>query len=150
MKQSDWVWFGGPGHFICSFDCRFHLCTKVGDYLVSTVGEYFPDSPVREIYATSRKITLEGKGDARKADYMKRVGYEEIGCGRKYETMVFLAGKPCASKECGCGLPAISGSELDFEGYNDARAANAGHLDLCKKWSKCKPAPVDAGEREEP
>ena len=61
-------WFGSPGHFICSFDCRFHLCTQVGDYLVSTVGELFFDSDIREITAKSRGFALEGRGDARKAD----------------------------------------------------------------------------------
>jgi hypothetical protein len=46
-------WFGHAGHFICAEWCRFHLCTQVGPYLISTVGEYVPDAPVREILAQS-------------------------------------------------------------------------------------------------
>ena len=70
---------------------------------------------------------------------MKRFGFEEIGCGRKYETMVFVAGVPCSAKGCGCGLPAISGSELDADGYNDAGSATAGHLSLCNKYAQEMP-----------
>ena len=54
IPVSDWIWFGTPGHFICANYCRFHLCTRVGDYLVSTVGEYVPPEPVREIFARTR------------------------------------------------------------------------------------------------
>jgi len=39
--------------------------------------------------------------------------------------------------ECGaCGLPEISGRELDFAGYNDAASATKGHLKLCRKWAR--------------
>src|SRR5919106_127620 len=44
-------WFGHAAHFICGRWCRFHLATQVGDYLVSTVGEYWPEHDVREIHA---------------------------------------------------------------------------------------------------
>ncbi len=40
IPESKWEWFGNAGHFMCSQWCRFHLCTKVGPWLVSTVGEY--------------------------------------------------------------------------------------------------------------
>ena len=53
---------------------------------------------VREIYAKSREVKLEGVGDVRDADYIKKVGYEEIGDGRKYETMVFKARKKGESR----------------------------------------------------
>lgn len=107
LKQ-DWVWYGNAGHFICSARCRFHLTTKIGKYLISSVGEFV-------------------------ADYLKNPKCETIGYNRLYETMVFEAGKPC---ECGCGLPEISGSELDMNGYNTAKDATEGHNKLCKKWSK--------------
>lgn len=132
-------WFGSPGHFICSFDCRFHMCTLVGDYLVSTVGQLFPDSTVREILAKSRGVELKGIGDARKADYMAKIGFDEIGYGRKYETMVFKAGKPCDAKGCGCGLPALAdGVELDSAIANDAKTATANHYELLRKWKNVK------------
>ena len=128
--------FGHAGHFICANDCRFHLCTQVGKYLVSTVGEMFPDSNVREIIAKTRGVVLEGIGDARRADYMKKIGFEEIGYGRKYETMVFAAGNPCDAKGCNCGLPSINGSEIDSAIANDAKTATEGHRRLVEKYRR--------------
>ena len=136
VPQEQWQWFGNVGHFICGFDCRFHLCTKVGAYLVSTVGQYFPDESVRESVAESRGIRLVGRGDDRKADYMRRIGFEEIGLNRTFETMVFLAGEPCAEVACGCGLPKISGESLAFAAYSDAGAATAGHMEICRRWAE--------------
>ena len=54
INKADWEWYGNAGHFICGHSCRFHLCTKVGSYLISTVGEYVPDSFVRAILKESR------------------------------------------------------------------------------------------------
>ncbi len=133
IDKSKWKWFGNPGHFICARDCRFHLCTQIGQHLVSTVGEYLPDSPVRESNARALGITLEGIGDARLVDWFKKCGYEDIGCNRKFETMVFRTGKKCT---CGCGLPAIASHELDMEGYSDAAAATKGHNRICLKVAK--------------
>ena len=50
--------------------------------------------------------------------------FETIGCERLYETMVF---KETADGDIEC-------NELDFEGYNDLRAAEEGHMDMCRKW----------------
>lgn len=138
MKKKNWKWFGAPGHFICSSDCRFHLCTQIGRYLISTVGEYFPDYQVREIYAESRGVKLEGIGDERRADYMRKIGFETIGYNRLYETMVFLAGKPCSRKGCDCQLPELASSELDFAPYNDQKSATEGHMRLCQKYARKK------------
>lgn len=131
MNTQDWQWFGHAGHFICAQWCRFHLCTLVGQYLVSTVGEYVPDETAREIHCEARGIVLEGKGDARLADYMKKVGFQEIGCGRTYETMIFKADEQCTRPDCNCGLPEIDGSELWFKGYTSAGDASAGHMEGC-------------------
>lgn len=140
IPMSEWKWFGNAAHFICSHWCRFHMATQVGPYLVSTVGEFWPERGSREIHARCRDpkwLAANGHllGDAFDFAYMQRFGYEEVGCGRKYETMVFKAGKPCRAKGCRCGVPAISGSELDFSGYNDAGSATAGHMKLCKKYA---------------
>lgn len=142
MSAQRWKWFGNAGHFICSQWCRFHLCTKVGKYLVSTVGEYWPERAVRKIHAEVHDVAWLAENGALRGDefdhaYMKRFGYETVGLDRKFETMVFKAGAPCKSEECGgCGLPQISGRELDFAGYNDAASAAQGHLKLCRKWAK--------------
>ncbi len=133
---SDWVWMPHPGHFICAQDCKFHLNTYVNGYIVSTVGEFLPDSSVREIFAESRGIKLKGKGDERKHDYLKKIGFEEIGCERKYETMVFT-GKKAEVSPCSSCCPYIVDEyrELDMKGYNDPGKAYRGHIEMCKKWS---------------
>lgn len=139
INKAQWEWFGQAGHLIIGQDCRFHLCTKVGSYLVSTVGEYLPDSRIRDLFAESRGNPLEGKGDARRADWMKKFGYEDIGCDRKYETMVFQLTDPVKFCECGCGLPKPdSFMELDMNGYNDPLSAREGHLEMCDKFSLIK------------
>ena len=128
---SEWVWMPHPGHLCVARDCRFHLCTYVGGYIVSTVGEYLPDAPVREILAESRKVSLTGRGDERLTDYMEKIGYGEVGAGRKYETMVFKAGP--SAEEC-CPYRATNLSELYANGYNDPGVATTGHMELCHKW----------------
>ena len=135
MKKDKWVWMPHAGHLIVGHDCRFHLNTWVGNFIVSTVGEYWPDEPIREINAQSRGVVLVGRGDERRADYMKKIGYEEIGCNRKYETMVFPAMK---SSDACCPYTAKSWSELDTSGYNTADDAMRGHYKMCRKWANKK------------
>lgn len=131
-KENKWIWMPHPAHLIVARDCQFHLATYVGKYIVSTVGEWFPDSSVRKIFADSKGIEIKGRGDAWDADYMKKIGYEEIGAGRLYETMVFKARK--SDKPCCLYVPS-SFSDIDMDGYNDAKSAYKGHLKMCRKWS---------------
>lgn len=127
---------------------------KPGDYALAT-RRIFPDaksardwakginrarSPLvvsgdfHHLHARSRGFELSGRGDARLADYMDKLGFHEIGLGRTYETMVFaLNGKVCIDPECGCGMPEIVPSELLAEGYNLAGDATRGHFDACWK-----------------
>lgn len=144
ISAKDWQWYGNAGHFICSDWCRFHLLTIVGDYLVSTVGEYIPDAPVREIMAESRGVTLVGMGDDRRADYMKKIGFEEVGFRRTYETMVFkLGNEHCTEADCGCNMPMVGDwQEQDFDGYNSRGEATAGHYALCHKWAALSATPA--------
>lgn len=87
-----------------------------------------PDSSVREILADSRGITLEGRGDYRRASWMKQAGFEQIGSGRTFETMVFKAGERCTAEGCNCGMPELAdASELDADGYNDPALPNHSH-----------------------
>jgi hypothetical protein len=124
VPVSKWKWFGTVAHHICGRWCRFHLATKVGKYLVSTVGEYV--HPCRS-----------GGSEAREAawlrDYPKG---EEISPGLHYETMVFLAGRPCDPISCDCGMPAPKGDELDSAGYRTRGEAGRGHMKLCRKWAR--------------
>lgn len=103
-------WFGHAGHLCVSRWCNFHLTTRVGAYLVSTVGDY------------------RTKDDATRPT--------DIGVGRLYETVVFRAGKPCSAKGCACGMPEIDGNEIDFEPYNSAKDARDGHLRLVRKYQR--------------
>ena len=107
--MKDWKWYGNAGHFCGSSECHFHMCTEVGGYLVSTVGEYQP-------YPKQPKQT--------------------IGAGSKdfYETYVFKrTDERCA---CGCGLPEISLAEIEGIRWETPKDANEGHLAMCKKYSE--------------
>lgn len=113
--QTDWIWYGHAAHLCVSNKCRFHLTTVVGGgkLIVSTVGEYFPDG------ATKPKT---------------------IGLGRLYETMVFKAGDPCTSKECGCGLLDIGDHiEVAMRPYNTRLDAMNGHVEMCKEYDHASP-----------
>ncbi len=130
---SKWVWMPHTGHLCVGMDCRFHLNTRVGRYVVSTVGEYLPDSSSWHIYAQGKGVTLSGLGDDLRADFLKKVGYIEVGFKRTYETMVFRAKKV---KDSCCPWQMDEPTELDMEGYSQAGEAYAGHLRMCAKWSR--------------
>jgi len=106
MKKEKWVWMPHAGHFVCGHRCQFKLNTYVGKYIVSTVGEMV---------------------------YDQNKGFEEIGCDRLYETMVFKAVE--SGNKC-CPYEIKVSDEVDFEGYNTPEEAYKGHLYLCDKWSK--------------
>ena len=109
IPVADYKWFGMPGHFISAINCRFRLCTVVGKWVVSTVGDYWPASSSER---------------------------EEIGVGRLYETMVFSAGDPCDADGCHCEQPDIDGQGLDMDGYRTGKEAQAGHMAMCRKWAE--------------
>ena len=89
--------------------------------------------------AQQRGIALEGRGDARKADYMKKIGFEDLGYQIKYETMVFKAvPAPEGKEEDCCPYRMESGAEEDMLGYNNPGDAFRGHMLMCEKWSKKK------------
>lgn len=142
IEASNWRWHGLAGHFICGDKCQFHLCTTVGDYLVSTVGAMVPDAPIREIYAKSRGLDLQGIGDARETDFLNKNGFEKLGSWGTYETMVFkFSGKGCEAEDCRyggrCGSPRPdSFSDLDGERYDSAADATAGHYSYCEKAAR--------------
>lgn len=111
IPRSAWEWFGYPGHFIAADSCRFRLCTKVGRYLISTVGDYFDSRDVRQT----------------------------LGAGSEsfFETYVFEAGPPCAVEGCGCGQPALANaSEIDGERCATAAEAQSLHIQYCEKYSR--------------
>lgn len=141
MTQDKWIFMPHAGHLIVSSHCQFHLNTYVGNFIVSTVGEWWPERPVREIHAQVHdpKWLVENqhlKGDYFDVAYMKRFGFEEIGADRLYETMVFKAQKEANPEYQCCPYTQISGESVDMEGYNDRAEAFRGHYELCMKYSK--------------
>lgn len=125
VPHKDWRWFGFSGHLIVGRWCRFHLATQVGQYLVSTVGQY---------------VHPRHGGDSEQGDaaWLKdNPNGEEIGYDRTYETMVFHTGEPCKTDGCGCGMPVPDDwGELDSQGYNNPGDATRGHLVMCETWAK--------------
>jgi len=110
LARQEWVWMPHPGHFIGAWECRFRLNTYVGGYIVSTVGEY--------------RTSYNGEQDT------------SIGRNRLYETMVFRAvAAPTGDDDACCPWRIVVSDEVDFEGYNDAVAAQRGHMALCEKWA---------------
>jgi hypothetical protein len=53
--------------------------------------------------------------------------FTPIGHNRLYETMVFKEDESASVSDW---------SEIDFEGYNDLREAEAGHIKMCEKWAR--------------
>ncbi len=109
IPKNEWKWFGYPGHLCVADSCRFRLCTQVGDYLISTVGDYY--------YQDKR---------------------ETIGAGKDsfFETYVFHAGPICSEKDCGCGQPALGG-DGEIDGTRTAAAGDAQrtHMEYCEKYA---------------
>jgi hypothetical protein len=112
VKKAHWKWFGHAGHLCVSNYCKFHLCTQVGKYLISSVGDYRPHDNKRET----------------------------IGAGPDafYETYVFkvLKGTKCTDPECGCKMPEVDLSEI--EGVRSATAGEAMklHAKMCLKYAR--------------
>jgi len=102
---------GCAGHFICASDCRWRRHTRVGNYRISSVGDYVP------------------KGESKR---------DSIGYQRFFETMVFRledGEEDKISEGCGCGVVSEY-SELDMDGYNTAGEAQAGHEKMVRKWQR--------------
>ena len=107
-----WRWCGHAHHFIGGPRCRYHLATWVGDYLVSTVGDYVPDGH-------SEPMSLGPEPDM------------------FFETMVFtahLVDDPDRDDNCH-GYTVTSWTEVDAWRYQAVEAANEGHLRACFTWA---------------
>ena len=125
IPEKDWLWFGEAGHFICASWCRFHLCTLIGDFVISTVGKYVHPRH----YAGSEQAESEW--------LLKNPDGEEIGYKRTYETMVFKLKGRCEEPDCGCGgHPLIDPRELDFLPANTSGEARENHMTLCRKTAE--------------
>lgn len=109
MKSREgWKWYGFAGHLCVGRRCAFHLCTRVGPYLVSTVGAYYP----------------KDSDDC-----------ETIGAGKDdyFETMVF----PCHGDDAD-GNPNNDLSEIECVRYSESIKAERGHYVLCEKYAEIR------------
>lgn len=109
IPREKWKWQGMPGHFINAHDCVFHLCTIVGNVVISTLGEYYPHG------VSQKKLP--------------------IGLDREqyFESAVF----GCEGmKECGCCANIDYHDQRVQRYYKTGSEATKGHMELCKKWAK--------------
>jgi hypothetical protein len=114
MTNKEWVHTGFAGHFCGAKDCNFRLAHEVGDYLISTVGAYFP-----------------GGGTE----------LEDIGFERKFETYVFNLSSDVCDCPLGCGCRKVSSfGEIEAQSYNTAIDARAGHFAMCHKYDEMQGA----------
>ncbi len=122
IERSEWRWQGSPGHCIVGDRCVWHLNTVVGPWLVSTIGEYYPDGT--------------------------RNPMRPIGAGRNYETMVMRAEACPPEHAAECGESHIdSGECVDFAAAQTRVEAERNHNELCERWAECC---VDQGRRAPP
>ena len=97
-------------HLVVGSRCEFFKGTVVnGKYLVSTVGEY-------------RRVP-DGE-------------FEEVGCDRLYETMVFRVDDPGNEHSPDCCAGVEDWTELQMRGYKTRAEAEAGHEAAVREWEK--------------
>lgn len=102
---------GCAGHFISARKCAFRRHTQIGNFRVSTVGDYFP----RE----------GGKRETLGADPLSF-----------FETYVFRTSPHPASNNEGCGCRVVADwSKIDSERYVTAGEAQAGHERMVEKYA---------------
>lgn len=117
IPESEWEWDGYKMHYCCADECQFGMSTKVGVWIVSTVGHMVSDD-----------LYMEKNPDG--------IKMEKIGRDRFFETMVFRAGK--ANCDCCDWRPVIEsqrGVPLNWV-YKTAREARDGHVSICEYISK--------------
>lgn len=106
IPQGEWKWYGAPLHFVAATKCRFRLGTVVGEYVISTVGDYWSSDGKRE----------------------------PVGCERWAETYVFriASWRSCGCPQIDCSEidATCYGEDAKCE------EINAGHLAMCQKYAE--------------
>jgi hypothetical protein len=114
MTEDEWVHCDQPHHFIGSRDCRWSRATRVGCWIVSSIGDYWPQHAGARLPPERRPL---GHLDDRPAFY---------------ETMVFPADR--VGDGCAVGGPLGWGNVTD-EHYATEVEAEAGHEAMCRRWA---------------
>jgi hypothetical protein len=122
IEREQWIWFGFPKHFIMADKCQFHMATKVGHWIISTVGQLVTDD--MDEYNYDIKENPDG------------IKMKEVGAGRFFETMVFEAEK--ARCDCCEWEVNVENGRHDFPGgaYDTASEAREGHMKVCEFIAK--------------
>ena len=107
IEKEDWVWYGHACHLVVGRRCAYHLGTRVGEYLISTVGAFHPSH--------NSEMETIGSGED---DY--------------YETMIF----ECDGEDEHGNPNIISWSEIGVIRYGTSEEAKEGHHILCNKYSE--------------
>jgi len=113
IPQEEWKWFGYPGHLCISNRCGFHMCTRVGNYLISTIGHCFDKEDKELISLVPKSSDL-------------------------FETMVFPY-KHDTEDKFEDAYPAqynFPQEEIDFERYTLPDKAIKGHMKFCNKYAE--------------
>lgn len=115
IPEREWKWDGHAGHLIVGDRCQFHLNTRIGNYRISTVGEYRPQS--------------SGKLDGERLGGKEYAEFHSVGLNRLFETFVF---------ECsGAGFGEVdSWMEIDSDVANDHDSATEAHMKMCDKYAR--------------
>jgi len=113
IERDKWEWFGMAGHYVCRHQCQFHLCTVIGDYMISSVGA--------------------------RVETQKSRDWVDIGSERKFETMVFKLNNQerCAAEGCLCEMPIDwDGNQLETRCCNTPGECQKHHMELCLKYAQ--------------
>jgi hypothetical protein len=112
---------GCAGHLIVANSCRWKRHTQVGNYRISTIGDYYgPDLDRIDSDRNAKKRTTIGAGD-----------------DAFFETMVFETEEAQDGGNEGCGCRAVKDwGGLDSDRYATAGEAQAGHERLIEKYSR--------------
>jgi hypothetical protein len=130
IPEKEWEWFGFKKHFIGAKDCGFSLATKIGDVIVSTVGDYRPyDKFFKKDGTLFKEVSAL-------ADFAKK-GPQEIGHDRFFETMTFKA-VPATCDCCDWEIDPFSDGDIEggFGAYKTAAEARKGHIEICYEIAK--------------
>lgn len=109
IPMDEWIWCGYAGHFIAADSCRFHLHTRVGDYRISSVGDYRPDHRGGEM--------------------------DMIGSQRYFETFVFRVYGFGVHGE-GEMEPSEIDSRCYGKDAAETGDVERGHFELCRKYAR--------------